>query len=234
MFEEAINYPREGEAGWTTIAIGGVLGLLSFLIVPTFLVLGYGARVLRAAAADPETETAPVFDEWGDLFVDGLKLFVVGFVYLLVPLLVLGVTAGGFILAVLSGSESLSIAAIFGALGGLTIAGLLTLLVYYFLPAALTFVATSGNVGDGFDVGRIRALVTTREYAVRWLVALAVLFVVGAVASVLGATGIGGLLVPFVAFYGSVAAYYLYGGAVGVVEPTADEIDAEPAVDPVA
>lgn len=217
-----------------TIAIGGVLGLLSFLIIPTFLLLGYGARVLRAAAADPETETTPEFDEWGELAVDGLKLFVVGLAYLLVPMIIFGFTAGGLVVAILTGSQSLTAAAIFGALGGFVVAGLLTLLVYYFLPAALTFVAMSGSIADGFDVGRIRALVTTREYAVRWLVALGVLFIVGAITSVLGATGIGGLLVPFVSFYGMVSAYYLYGGAVGVVEPAADEGESEPAVESVA
>jgi hypothetical protein len=234
MFEESINYPREGSEGWKTIVIGGVLGFLSFLFVPVFLVLGYGARVLREAAADPETESAPVFDEWGDMFMDGLKLFVVALAYLLVPLLVFGFTVGGLVVAVLTGSQSLTIAAIVGALGGFTVAGLLTLLVYYFLPGALTFVAMSGSIGDGFDVGRIRALVTTREYAVRWLVALGVLVVVGAITSVLGATGVGALVVPFVSFYGMVSAYYLYGGAVGVVEPEAAGGEAEPAAGPVA
>lgn len=234
MFEESINYPREGGDGWKTIVIGGILGILSFLFVPVFLVLGYGARVLRDAAADPETESAPVFDEWGELFMDGLRLFVVGLAYLLVPLLVFGFTAGGLIVAILTGSESLTVAAIVGALGGFAIAGLLTLLVYYFLPAALTFVAMSGSIGDGFAFGRIRALVTTREYAVRWLVALGVLVVVGAITSVLGATGVGALVIPFVSFYGMVSAYYLYGGAVGVVEPGTVESEAEPAAGPVA
>ncbi|WP_254831089.1 DUF4013 domain-containing protein [Haloglomus salinum] len=228
MFEESINYPREGGDSWKTIAIGGVLGILSFLVVPVFLVLGYGARVLRDAADDPGTESAPVFDDWGELLVDGLKLFVVSLAYLLVPLVIFGVTTGGLVVAILTGSQSLTAGAILGALGGFVVAGLLTLLIYYFLPAALTFVAMSGSVADGFAIGRIRALVTTREYAVRWLVALGVLVVVGAITSVLSATGIGALVVPFVSFYGMVSAYYLYGGAVGVVEPGADEADPDP------
>ncbi|MFB6205839.1 MAG: DUF4013 domain-containing protein [Haloglomus sp.] len=139
MFEEAINYPRKGEKNWTTVAVGGILSLLSFLFAPVFLVLGYGARVLRHAAADPESETAPVFDEWGDLFVDGLKQFGVAFVYLLVPGVVFGVSVGG---------------------------------------------AISGTVS---------------------------------------ATGLGALVAPFVTFYATVSAYYLYGGAVGVIDPDADE-----------
>jgi hypothetical protein len=110
----------------------------------------------------------------------------------------------------------------------------LFLVAYYLLPAALSLVAVSGKLGDAFDVGRMRALVTTRDYATRWLVALAVLVIAGAVAGMLSATGIGGLLAPFVTFYGTVSAYFLYGGAVGIVEPTVDDDESEPAVRPAA
>lgn len=234
MFEESINYPREGEDGWKTIAIGGVLSLLSFLLVPVFLVLGYGARVLRDAAADPETETAPVFDEWGELFVDGLKQFLVGLAYLIVPGIIVGVSAGGLIAAAVTGNGAVRAGALVGALGGILLAGVLFLVAYYLLPAALAFVAMSGKLGDAFAFGRMRALVTTREYATRWLVGFGLLVIGGAISGALGATGVGALLAPFVTFYVTVSAYYLYGGAVGVVEPETDDGEPEPAVGPVA
>lgn len=234
MFEASINYPREGEDGWKTIAIGGVLTMLSFLLLPLFPVLGYGARVLRAAAADPETASTPVFDDWEALFVDGLKQFAVEVVYLLLPGLVFGFMLGGVALAMLSGSGAVRAVSLVGLLGGFLVATVLFLLAYYLLPAALTFVALSGRLGDAFDLGRMRALVTTREYATRWLVGLAVLVVAGAVSSALSATGVGGLLAPFVTFYATVTAYYLYGGAVGVVEPTPEASEPRSAVRPVA
>jgi hypothetical protein len=234
MFEEAINYPRESEKGWTTVAIGGLLSLLSFLVIPVFLVLGYGARVLRDTMADPESEAAPVFDDWGALLVDGLKQFVVGLAYFLVPGVIVAVVAGGLIAAAVSGNGAVRVGAIIGALGGLLLAGVLFLVAYYLLPAALTVVAVSGRLGDAFDFGRMRALVTTREYAVRWAVGLGVLLVAGAVAGALSATGVGALVAPFVTFYGTVAAYYLYGGAVGVVDPESDESEPRPAVRPAA
>lgn len=233
MFEASLNYPREGEEGWKTIAIGGVLTLLSFLFLPLFPVLGYGARVLRAAAADPETTSAPAFDDWETLFVDGLKQFAVGFVYLLLPGLVFGFTVGGVVVFAGFGNGS-GLVALLAVLGGFLLATILFLLAYYLLPAALTFVAVSGRLGDAFAVGQMRTLVTTREYATRWLLGLAVLVAAGAVAGALSATGVGGLLAPFVTFYATVTAYYLYGGAVGVVEPTPEESDPGPAVGPVA
>jgi hypothetical protein len=66
-------------------------------------VLGYGGRVLPESVADPGTESAPVFDDWGELFVGGLKQFAVVFVYLLVPALVAGASVGGMVLAALTG-----------------------------------------------------------------------------------------------------------------------------------
>lgn len=74
-------------------------------------------------------------------------------------------------------------------------------------------------------------LLVPRAQAVRWGVALGVLAPGGAVAGVLGATGIGGPVAPFVTFYTTVSACYLYGGAVGVIEPTAEESD-DPVVRP--
>lgn len=120
-----------------------------------------------------------------------------------------------------------------GALGGVFAAGVLFLAAHYLLPAALTFVAVSGRVGDAFAFGRMGALVTTRAYAVRWAVALGVLAPGGAVAGVLDATGIG-VVAPFVTFYATVSAYYLYGGAVGVIAPTAEGSGSDSAVRPAA
>lgn len=90
MFEEAVNYPRNSDDATTTILIGGVLGVLSVLVIPTVLVAGHLVRVLRESM----DETPPVFDEWGDLLVDGLKVAVVAFAYSLLAIVVFTVTVG--------------------------------------------------------------------------------------------------------------------------------------------
>ena len=95
MIEEAINYPRNDEENWVrTVLIGSAIALLSFLFLPIFLLFGYYVRVLRGSMAGDDMP--PVFDEWGELFTDGLKAFVVTFVYLLVPALVNHHTAVDF------------------------------------------------------------------------------------------------------------------------------------------
>jgi len=56
---------------------GGFLGLLGIFLVPFLFVYGYLVRVLRVVIAG-ETETAPMFEDWGELFADGLSAFVIG------------------------------------------------------------------------------------------------------------------------------------------------------------
>ncbi|WP_321211128.1 DUF4013 domain-containing protein [Methanothermobacter sp. DP] len=61
--------------------------IASVLIIPLFLVMGYGFRALKASIAG--FDELPEFDEWGEMFVDGLKVFVVQIVYMIVPLIII-------------------------------------------------------------------------------------------------------------------------------------------------
>lgn len=88
MLGEALSYPKSGDDWLKTVLIGGVLYLVGGFIFITLLpVFGYFVRVLRSAANDGHE--APVFDEWGDLFVDGVKVLIIQFAYTLVPFVLL-------------------------------------------------------------------------------------------------------------------------------------------------
>ena len=78
MISESLDYLRNSDDAVRTVVIGGVLGFLSFLLIPTFFVIGYLLRVIRAAGAGDEQ--APVFDDWGDMGIEGVKAFAVTFV----------------------------------------------------------------------------------------------------------------------------------------------------------
>lgn len=229
MIEEAITYPREGDEALTTVLIGGVLGLLSVLVVPVFLLLGFTVRVLRSVEAGEETP--PTFGDWGDLLVDGLKAFAIVLAYSVVPLVVLGVTAGGVAVAAVTGDVRPG--AIAGAFLGFAVSGLLWLVAFYVIPAALASFAREGRLGAAFDVSVLRGVVLDGRYATAWLVALALFVVAGVVVGVLNAIPpLGFVAGAFVNFYAGVAAAYLYGHAFvdaagGDVPP---ETGAQPAV----
>jgi hypothetical protein len=94
MLGDAFTYTREGIWGDTNRWLKLILAILC-LGLPFN---GYIMRVYRG------TTTAPGVDQWGTLFVDGLKLLVVGIVYAL-PLMVLWVLIyGSMLLAIFSGS----------------------------------------------------------------------------------------------------------------------------------
>lgn len=217
MITEAIRYLRGGDAV-TTVLIGGILTLFAFLIVPLFAVAGYLVRVLdRTASGDNEP---PVFDEWGELIVDGVKASAIAFVYALIPTAVLlaFLVSGGLLGA--SGSDVL------GAIGGIgmLVGGLiwlaLTLFAAYAVPAALANFAETRRVGAGFEWATMRRILVDRTYAIGWLTAFAIAVVGAIVGWLLGMIPVFGFIVSaFVGFYVAVTAYYVIGRTWGELRP---------------
>ena len=228
MIREAVDYPRSGDDSLTTILIGGVLGLLSVLIVPIFLLLGFTVRVLRSVESGEETP--PTFGEWGDLFVDGLKAFAIVLVYSIVPIVVLAVTVGGTIAAAVAAGD-VSPGAVAGAFLGFAVGGLLWLLAFYVIPAALANFASEGRLGAAFDASVLRGILLDGRYATAWLVALVFFIFASVVIGVLNAIPPVGFVVgAFVNFYVGVAAAYLYGHA--FVDVSAGEVPPETGAQP--
>ncbi|KAB1188201.1 MULTISPECIES: DUF4013 domain-containing protein [Haloferax] len=212
MLSESINYLRNGEDWVKTVLIGGVLGLLSFLIIPSFIVIGYLLRVVRTTMRGDERP--PEFDDWGDMLIDGLKGFAIMFVYALIPLAIfiafafigaLGAVAGG-------GSDA---AGVFGGLVGLLgllVAFVLGILAAYLIPAALANYAETDRMGAAFEFGELRPILTSGKYATAWLTAFVVLFAASLIVGILNIIPLLGFVVgAFVTFYAAVAAYYIIG-----------------------
>lgn len=232
MFEEAIRYPWKGEERVETVAIGGLLSLFSFLILPTFVVYGYLVRVIRRVS-EGDDEVPPVFDDYEELLVDGLKAFVVMFVYSLVSFGVVAIALASLILPVSfregpAGPSSLNVLGLVFALVVIAVAVLASLGAAYFVPAAVAAFARTGRLGAAFSPSELRSVGTHRGYAVAWLVALAVTILASVVGGAVSMTVLGALLVPFVAFYGAVSAAYTIGkGVAGVHAP--EKRDSAPA-----
>jgi len=208
MIDEAINYPRNGDDALVTIIIGGVLTLFSFLLVPLLPLYGYLMNVLRSGMDDGEEP--PAFENWEALFVEGVTVFLVTVAYFLVPLVILTVTVGGAVVSIVAGDAGAG--ALLGAVAGVSLAALVSLVFYYVLPAGLANFARSGEVGSAFALGELRPVLFSGTYAKGWLLGLAVILVAGVVAGLLNAVPlIGTVAGVFVTFYGAVAAFYIYG-----------------------
>ena len=216
MFEEAIRYPWKGEKKVETIAIGGVLTLL---VLPVFLTWGYAVEVVRRVSAG-EVDEPPAFEDWGALLVDGLKVFLITVVYSLIPAAVVAAAAFSFIVpaSVSAGGDG---SGALGAAGFLL--GILALLVslvasvalIYVVPTAVAAYARTDRLGAAFSPSELRFVGGNRAYATAWLVAVALTLLASVVSGAVSATFVGGLLVPFVTFYGMVASAYAIGEGIG-------------------
>jgi hypothetical protein len=226
--ERVVTYPTNSDDWIKTVLIGGVLTLLSVLIVPAFLVYGYVLRVLRAGiddAAEP-----PVFDDWGTLLKEGVIAFVIVIVYQLIPLLVFAVTVGGSLAAIGSGSDVGAGAGIAGLLGGLALFTVLALVFGYVTLIGLANYAHVGTFGSAFDIDVIRSVATDGAYAIPWLYGVGILIAAAVVAGLLNIVPVLGAIVGvFVTFYGQVAAAWVWGRGFGDATSLGD---ADAGIDP--
>lgn len=207
MIEGAFTYPTDRDDWIKNLLIGGVLTFLGFLLIPLFVVYGYMVRSIRdSIEGEPEP---PAFDDWGTLLVEGLQAWLIGLVYMLVPLIVAMVTVGGSIAAMATGSRAGTGVGMAGLFGGLALSAVLALVFGYVAVAAIVNFAHEGRFGAGFDVGRLREIALDADYAIAWVVSIVGFIVAGVVGSI---PVIGFVLGPFVAFYAAVVAARLWAG----------------------
>lgn len=211
MLGDSLEFPRRGDDWLVTVLIGGVLSLLGFLIIPAILVNGYLLRVVRAAVTDEET--APVFDDWGELFVDGILVWVIEFLYVGIPTVLLLFVVGSFtVIASVStsaGAQPGPGAAIGGLIGLLIFLVLLLLVVVagYLLPAAVANFARTGEFTAAFDLPTVARGALTVDYLVAILLVIVVSIVLGFVGALLSVILVG----VFVLFYLQVVVFHLFG-----------------------
>ena len=222
MLEDGFSYPLRDD--WIgRIVIGGVLGFLTVLVVPAFLIVGYLVRVLEGTIGGDEVP--PEFTDWGDLLMKGVIGTIIGIAYTVVP-----VVAYGVVIAVVAGTGGAvggDAGALIGAVGVLLALAFVPVLflVYYAVPAALSAYAARGELGAAFDPDLLKPALLSTEYLVAVLMPIVVAVVTWIATAVLAVTVVGLLLVPFVQFYGQVAVFRMFGTAFAAVN---DRIDGGP------
>jgi hypothetical protein len=144
IIEDSFGYAKEGLAGkWGTWA----LLIVSCMIFPLYL--GYILRIFRGA------NPSPPLDNWGSMFIDGIKLFVVCLIFAL-PVFILSYvlfesadmirssvnpcTIGGLIIAVLMGAIILTV---------------VTISIWLIVMTASVRFARADSIGEAFNFGAI-------------------------------------------------------------------------------
>lgn len=206
---EAVQYPSTGEDWLQTILIGGILSFLGFLLIPILFVYGYLMGVIRKTHQGEQEP--PTFGDWGKLLVDGAQAFVIGLLYMLIPLVVATVTIGASVLAILTGTEVGFATGIGGLFVGLVATSILVIVFGYVAVAGIVHFALEERFSAAFELGTLKPILFHREYAVAWLMSFLVLLVAGAISGFLNVIPVIGTIVgAFVGFYAAMVAATLW------------------------
>ncbi len=76
IISDSISFPFSNPARFFTL---GIILVLSLLILPIILARGYLLRIIKNTSQNQRE--MPPFEDWTDMFIDGLKFFVVNLAY---------------------------------------------------------------------------------------------------------------------------------------------------------
>jgi hypothetical protein len=83
--KELLVFPFRDDRWRQKLLVAFVLSLTGFVIpfIPTVFFLGFCAQIMRRIILENGEPYLPEWDEWGQLFRDGLRFFAVGLIYML-------------------------------------------------------------------------------------------------------------------------------------------------------
>lgn len=200
---KAFSYVFQDDRWIGKIVIGAVLSFFSFLLVPIPLIVGWAVGITRNVMDDFE-DPMPAWEDWGKLFSDGLKIIAAQLVYTL-PFWLLMCISFGFSAAAASDSQALQVMGMAGNLLMICVILLFSIALFFLTPAIIIQYVQTDDFAACFRVGEVVAIardsiadilitflatwvaglllgLASLVPCVGWLVALAAVPYVGAVA----------------------------------------------------
>jgi hypothetical protein len=161
---KVFTFPFQDPKWLEKFLIGSLLLLVSFLVLPIFLIYGYFAGLMQMAIEGNEL-SLPEWDSWEKKFTDGIKLFFVGLIYTLpfplffiVGYMVLFGSAIASDMVEIGGDPSSPfwlIPSLLSSFGSIAIFGLgliLVLIAGLFMPAMIAHVIATDDVSAAFRI----------------------------------------------------------------------------------
>lgn len=175
---QALGFPFQSNNWLASLIIGGIL-----FVVPLGIIFlgGFYIDVMRRIVND-DPDPMPAWNEWGKKFKDGLILFTLTIIYVLLPMIVAYLPG---LLVTLAGEEETGlIISLVGAILG-------TLLAYLFIPLALGQYVESDRFVEGLNVAKLskRILSNPLRYLGNCAITFFALFVGIFVISIVNAIG---------------------------------------------
>ena len=152
--------------------------LLNIIPIINFLSLGY---VLEAADLSlRKDKSLPEWEEWGDLFIKGLKGFLIAIIWFIPAIVVFFALAGTAIFDIIR-TNSLDMSSVAAFTTALSLGGVLALVTWYLLPSAILSFVDKENFKAAFDLRTITKKAFKHDYFVAWIIGIGISIVVTAI-----------------------------------------------------
>jgi ribosomal protein L40E len=139
-----------------------ILIVLDVIPIVNWIVIGYGARVLRESTG---SDVPPKLERYGEMFVDGAKVFFASLIYMIIPAVLIGAGIGSFIASFVLQGGTIAPSLLTSSLGGMVFGGTAialvlvgVLLAFFFLlilSVGMAHMIRTGKFGKAFAFGEI-------------------------------------------------------------------------------
>ncbi|HEY9207050.1 MAG TPA: DUF4013 domain-containing protein [Candidatus Methanoperedens sp.] len=202
---EEVKFPTKDSEWMMKVLIGGIIGIIPIVNLISY---GYSIKVMKGAIGG--NPGLPKWEDWGDLFVKGLMAFIIELIYMIIPILVIGISVGGALMALFTGNFETFMAALAGAIGGVLIGLILALIALLLTPMAISMYVKEDSIGAAFKIGEVMSRIKSviGDYIMVYII-LIVLGVILGILSIIPILNI--LIIVFGSFYIMLIAYNMFG-----------------------
>jgi hypothetical protein len=173
MVGDSFEYAKEAVVGkwnkWVMLIIATIL-----LGLP---LMGYILKVLRGEKPAPEVE------DWGTLFIDGIKFLIVEIIWMIPIMIVWAILIGVGFAGAMTGDETAAMAAVGTMMVGMLVVFILAIIIGLFAMIGVVRFARTGSIGEAFNFSAILATISKIGW-VPYIIAIVILGVCGIVFSI--------------------------------------------------
>ncbi|PKL60648.1 MAG: hypothetical protein CVV33_01605 [Methanomicrobiales archaeon HGW-Methanomicrobiales-4] len=163
---DSFGYAQEALVGkW----MRWIVLIISTIIFP--LIYGYTLRVMKGINPAPEAEN------FLDLFIDGIKMIVISFVYMIIPFIIFFASAGAAVIGLIGKNDSISLGMLGAAAGGMLIFIIVAFIFGLFATIGMIRFARTDSMGEAFNISEIMAIIARIGW-LNYILALIVLWIV--------------------------------------------------------
>jgi hypothetical protein len=145
------------------------------LLIATILLalplMGYMLKILRGEKPAPEVQ------DWGTLFIDGIKYLVIAIIYAIPLLIILALAMAPVLVAAMSGNVNAAMASVGAFIVGMILFAIVAIIIALFEFVGMVRFARTGSIGEAFNFHEILAAIAKIGWF-NYIIALIILFVI--------------------------------------------------------